>query len=349
MKKNKLYYIIPFFIALLLAILAYNFYPIHGNYDLSKYYHLMDMIRIKDAETMIYLRNDIEVFGRLFMYIISAIGNYRLLQFFPVLIFYSIMLYIIFDYYKNYTHFHSKLPLIFICLLFVTLFRFVLIASSFRYSLAYAIFILGLYLDLVKKNKKKLIKLFYILPIFIHKSTIILLLFRLLVEIKNKKMVYILFGLFTLLFFFPNIIINMLMPFKDIPFLTPIINMIYGYLVVENMPIYLQLIFRVGQTIFLIMSGILCYENTSFDQESKKYILLMILMGVFSISLFKYFTVFMRMIDFVLFMSPVILFQLFEIFQKKYKDYYPYLLLILCVFIVCGIYIQAQDFAGMFF
>lgn len=349
MKKNKLYNILPFLIALAFAILAYHFYPVNGNYDLSKYYHLMDMIKINDVETLTYLKSSIEILFRLYMYLVAAINNYRLLQFFPVLFFYSTIFYIIFDYAKM--QHHSKFSIVFVSLLFCSLFRFALIASSIRYALAYIIFILGLYLDLVKQHKSKFVKLLYILPIFIHKSSAMLLLFRLLIEIKNKKIVYLLFCLFTAVFFFPKTIISILMPLKDIPFLTPLINTIYGYLVIENVPIYLQLVFRLFQTGFFVLCAIFCYRNFKNNIHMQKYSFLLILIGVFAICLFKYFTIFMRMIDFVVFMSPIVILECLKLVRSKdkYKPYYPYFLLLLSILIVCGIYIQVMDLQGMYF
>ena len=102
MKNSKLYNIIPFIIALFFAILSYCFYPINGDYDLSKYYHLMDLIKLNDAETLMYINNYFEILFRFYMYLIAFIGNYRLLQFFPVLFLYLILCYIIFDYGKNH-------------------------------------------------------------------------------------------------------------------------------------------------------------------------------------------------------------------------------------------------------
>lgn len=348
MQKSKVYDMMPFIIAFLLAVLAYLFYPVGGNYDLSKYYHLMDMIKIDDVESIIYINNYFEILFRIYMYVISVIGNYRLFQFFPVLIFYSILLYMIFDYGKTreYSNFFIALT----CFLCIILFRFVLIVSAIRYALAYIIFAFALYLDLIKKRKGKLIKLLYILPIFIHKTSIILLLFRLLIEIKNKKIIYFIFVLFIFVFFFPELIISILVPFKNIKVIESLINMIYGYLIEENIPIYMQLIFRLIQTVFFVLCSFFCYHKVE-DVSIKKYYFMLMLIGVFTVCLFKYFTIFMRMIDFVVFMSPIVIFEILKLIynDKKLKKFYPCLLLFLGLMIGCGIYIQMLDFKEMFF
>ena len=348
MKNSKLYNIMPFIIALFFAILAYYFYPINGDYDLSKYYHLMDLIKLNDAETLMYINNYFEILFRFYMYLIAFIGNYRLLQFFPVLFLYLILCYIIFDYGKN--HGFSKLSIVIISMLCLSLFRFVLIASSIRYAIAYVIFALALYLDLIKKDKRFWVKLLYILPIFLHKTSIIFLLLRLLIEIKNKKIIYFIFGISTILFFFPNFVIEIITPFKNIKIVESLINMIYGYLIEENVPIYLQLIFRLFQTTFFTLCGVLCYLKTT-DNSMKKYYIMLVLVGIFTICLFNYFTIFMRMIDFLVFMSPIVIFECLRLIHsnEKLKLFYPLLLLLLGVFIVCGIYIQIIDFKGMYF
>ena len=348
MRKKKLYNIIPFMLALVLAILAYYFYPVGGNFDLSKYYNLMDMIKIDDIESITYINNYFEFLFKTYMYLIANVNNYRLFQFFPVLIFYSMLFYIIFDYGK--TKEYSNFFIAFVCLFCVCLFRFVLIASSIRYALAYIIFALALYLDLIKKRKGKLIKLLYILPIFIHKTSIILLLFRLLIEIKNKKIIYFIFALFIFVFFFPEVVINILVPFKNFKVIETLINMIYGYLIEENIPIYMQLIFRLIQTVFFVLCSFFCYHKTE-DVSIKKYYFMLMLIGVFTVCLFKYFTIFMRMIDFVIFMSPIVIFEILKLINsdKKLKRFYPCLLLFFGLMIGCGIYIQVLDFKEMFF
>lgn len=347
MKKDKFYFLIPIITAFILAILAYYFYPVGGNFDLSKYYYLMDMIKLNDAESLTYINNYIEIIFRFYMYLITYIGNYHLLQFFPVLIFYLLLFYIIFDYGK--TNNYSKFLVIVVFLLCLTLFRFALIASSIRYGLAYIIFAVGLYLELIKKSASKWIKLLYIFPIFIHKTSIILLLFRLLIEIKNKKIICIFFGLFTFLFFFPKTIIYFLTPFVKIKIIESLINMIYGYLVIENVPIYLQLIFRLLQTIFFGICGLFCFFNSK-DTKEKKYFFVFVLISVFSAFLFKYFTIFMRMIDFLVFMSPIVMFEFIKLIRNyKFKLLYPCLLLGLLLLMICGVYIQIRDFQDMFF
>lgn len=348
MRVSRFYKIIPFVIAFALAILAYYFYPVGGNYDLSKYYHLMDMIKINDVESIIYIKNYFEILFRIYMYIVAFIGNYRLFQFFPVFIFYLILFYIIFDYGKSKEY--SKFHILLVSLVCITLFRFVLIASTIRYALAYIIFVLALYLDLVKKCKSNWIKILYILPFFIHKTSIILLLFRLLIEIKNKKIIYFIFALFIFAFFFPELIISILVPFKNIKIVELLINMVYGYLIEESIPIYMQLIFRLFQTLFLVLGGLFCYRQIE-DAQIKKYYFMTILIGIFTICLFKYFTLFMRMIDLLVFMSPVVVFETLNTFSnnKKLKKFYPCLLLFWGLMIGCGIYIQVLDFKEMFF
>ena len=142
MRVSKFYNILPFVVVFALAILAYYFYPVDGNYDLSKYYHLMDMIKINDIESITYIKNYFELLFRIYMYMIVLIGNYRLFQFFPVLLFYSILFYIIFDYGKSKEY--SKFSIVFVSLACITLFRFVLSGSVFA-CLLFSLATLGIY------------------------------------------------------------------------------------------------------------------------------------------------------------------------------------------------------------
>ena len=97
--KKNIYLVIAFDIALALAILSYMWIP-SEEYDLYRYYSWMDnMQNLKGSKLINYLYTSRgEPLTMTYFYIISKTNNYSLLQFFPTLIVYFIIFYII--YYK---------------------------------------------------------------------------------------------------------------------------------------------------------------------------------------------------------------------------------------------------------
>lgn len=343
-KKINWYYAIPIFMALILAILAYNFIP-SEEYDLFRYYEWLNNFNIfnhKDTVNFIFGQGEFLIMS--YFYLIAKIGNYHLLQFFPVLIFYSIIFYIIFDYAKIKKY--NKKKIILVTVFFLAMFRYSFAVCVFRYSLAYSIFSLGLYLEFIKHNKV-LSKILYIIPIFIHASSILLLLFRLILQIKNKKIIISL-GIMLIFFLcFSLPILNLIELIRLPNFLSYLVSKVKLYLLNEHISLNLQYLFRIIQTLFLIFLGILCYNGK--DENLIKYNKIFIIIGIFSILIFNYYTIFMRIADFLLMLSPIILFQYLSCMDKINKRLRLILNCILIIFVVGGIRIQIPIFIGMYF
>lgn len=343
--KSFLYIFIP---ALLLACLAYCFKPFGDNVcDLTAYYGWMDkMLIFEGLDLFLYLMRAGEIIIMIYFYIIARIGNYQLLQFFPTLIFYYSMFYMIYNYAKKNKI--SKKYIFIVIILFLSLFKYIFIVSSFRYSLAYCLFALGIYFDLIEHKTEKKYKLFYILPIFIHISTIMLLFFRILFYFKEKKIFWFILGLVLLICIFPLPFIKFLALFNSLPLVSYLVNKINYYLLSEIVPIFLQYIFRIFQAIVFLIFGLIAYKINNNSKE-KDYILFYIMICIFMITTVSYYSVFMRLIDFVLFISPVVLYKLLTHSINMKKIYKICLYAMIFALIVAGIRIQVPIFINMYF
>jgi len=341
MKKKHI--IIPLTIALVLAILAYLFRPRYG-YDIYEYYTWMDkMITFNKTDLINYIfhRGEFIIMG--YMYFIALIGNYHLFQFFTTFCFYFIMFYIIFDYAKIKNIATKHLILVFI--LFCSLLKFVLVVSS-RYTLAYSIFCFAIYLEYIKGKKNFLTKFLYIIPIFIHTSGTILLLFRLILLIKEKKMRITCLMVICLITFLPNFLISFLSNFNN-PIVDFFNERIIMYLINGDAKLTIQYIFRIIQTILIFTLSIITYKN-SIQKINKPYYHIFHAICIFSIFIIGHKTLYLRFVDLILFLFPVILIDYFKL-SKNYIKFQKMILYVIFILIICGIRIQIPTFIDMYF
>ncbi|WP_391116742.1 EpsG family protein [Psychrobacillus sp. L3] len=169
-------------------------------WDLSHHYNEIDNMRIGGLEyTLTQARyNEYFVINFLF-YFISLFSSNNLLVFITIFIEYMIYTYIICDLKDKYS---KKNSIVFSInfFLFFALVNIVLSISGIRNVFAFSIASLAVYIDLFK-HKKGIIKyLLYILPIFIHPSTIIVPVVRIFVlNVKMYKFapLLVLWGLFS--------------------------------------------------------------------------------------------------------------------------------------------------------
>ena len=338
--------LIPLIFSLLFALLAYYYVPTKG-YDLYEYYSWMDKMlafNTNDLLNYIFYRGEFVIMG--YFYLIALIGNYSLAQFFPVFFIYFIMFYIIFDYGKLKNK--GIKEILFVCLTFISLFKFIFAVSSFRYVLAYSIFTLGIYFEFIKNKKNIFYKLLYIIPLFIHTSSFILIFFRLILIIKNKKLIFLLLSIFCLCMFFPNLIIYCLNLFNGIQFMDFIGGRVKMYLIDESFSITLQFIFRTIQTVLITLAGLICYYKTE-KKEYSQYFLFYFVIGLFTLSQITHYSIYMRFIDMLLFLSPIIIYDLLCYIKCKGKVMKFLVYSIILIFIIGGIRIQIPVFEQMYF
>lgn len=347
--KKIMCLILAFDFSFALAVLAYYWVP-SKEYDLSRYYTWMDNMQVFKGDILI----DYLFFSRgepitmVYFYIISLTNNYSLLPFFPTLIGYFIMFYIIIDYcqIKKY----SNKMTIFLILLFISLFKYIFLVSGIRSTFAMILCTLALYKEFIKNNQKWYIKILYLVALGIHSGIIAIIFIRILISIKRilkMKATKLVIFIVTIL----AIAILFLMLFSNqISFLNFIKEKLVSYISLKP-TISLQYVFRSLQLI--LFAGILflvwknkIYDNVYTDNMKKYYKFLQILIIICLIA-FIYYDIWIRYLDFILFLELPIIADLLASYKNKKNKEYIVLISILTIFIIGGVRIQIPIFADM--
>lgn len=313
-KKHSIVYIV--LLALLMALIAYNLNPEY-EYDLYKYKYVMEKeYSILDFGQYVQIIFDNNKFLFEFLkYIISQIGNYRLLPFIGVFTGFLIVFYTIFDYAKIKNI--SVYKAIFVILTFICILNFLDFASGIAQILAVIIAMFSFYLEYIKEKKKWYYKLLYILPGFIHASMFIAIILRILLNFNLKK--YIKFVIPLLIFYgiAGNFIAYIISPFEVIPIIGTLISKAGMYLVDRpacwdsTYGIALMLLNIFYLTIFLITSRH-NKEKGKFDE----LILLIILFNIFSV---QYYDICARFSSFAMVLMNIYFLKVFSFDIKKYN------------------------------
>ncbi len=343
--KNKIYYLIPLVLAIILGVLSYFYVPVKG-YDLFEYYSWMDkMLFFNPINLLNYIFYRAEFLIMSYFYLMALIGNKQLVQVFPTILFYFIIFYMIFDYVKVKKC--DKKCLILIIVLFLALFKYISAVSCLRYTLAFSIFALGLYLEYIKE-KKGLYKLLYIIPIFIHTSSFVLLIFRILQHPWLKKFRYLLIAMLCIVVFFPKIPIKILDALSFIPYTSFISNRMKFYLLGEYVAMNRQYLFRIIQTASILVLIIL-NKFSKKSEKNKNYYDIYLMIGLFTIIVAPFYTLFIRLSDLLLFLASVIVIDLYKDLPSYPKFFQIAVYIALLGFIAAGIKIQIPIFEDMFF
>ena len=290
-KHNVIYGIL---LALLLAMIAYNFNPKEGH-DLYRYYFEMDSYYSNiDFERFVErnMFNNTKFLFVILEFLVAQIGNNSLLQFIITFIGYAITFYIILDY--------SKLkdikPGITLCVMLIFIFTFYHInfISGLAQYLAIVVGFLGFYLEYIKGKKKWFYKLLYIIPALIHMSMILIILLRLLLcfNYKSIKKYYILALIAYALL--PSIVYQI---FSVIPSLSMIAYKINGYMLNE-VSIFAG-IYDIGTLMLLILYMYIYYTSKNkltkeLPEKFIQFVEIVLLLNIFSI---PYRSIFARILN----------------------------------------------------
>ncbi|MEE0127103.1 MAG: EpsG family protein [Clostridia bacterium] len=204
-KKHKRYYC--FLLSVMIGIICYYIVPNQGM-DISRYYEYLDEIRyLPITEALKGISSQTEIITNLFFYVISQLNNNSLVVFFSSLIYYNILFYIIIDYCKIKDLTNKQINMIIIYAM-ITIWIIPNILGI-RYAIAMVVFLLAIYLDMVKQKKNIIYKLLYILPILIHSSTILFLIMRLILLISNRKTKILIIAIIVLISATPDFIFTL--------------------------------------------------------------------------------------------------------------------------------------------
>lgn len=314
-RKHNIVYII--LLALYFAILAYNFIPDESK-DLCRYFGMMTHYKSMNIEEYmtIAFNNNKSIFIAL-MFFISHIGNYHILPFICVFIGYSIIFYMISDYAKIKQI--SVYKELFIMATFIGVFYFISFFSGLAQVLAITICALAIYLETVKNKKGLIYKILYILAFFIHSSTIVIIIFRILQKFNFKKLripIYIVFLLYALL---PTLVNNYLQIFANIPLIGNLIEKSTMYLI-DTRGIF-STVYNIALACFIIFYFII-FILTRKDVKEKigeKYCEFLEIMLVFNIASVQYSTIFIRFSFLIIILMNIYLLQILDNNKKNIK------------------------------
>lgn len=155
-------------------------------YDLYRHYEVIEQFKLSGYWTETVYDNFIII--RLIFYIISLFNYNELLPAISCIITYGIFVHIIIDF-KTRNSLGIRQIAISI-LLNLTMIPFVVVYSGVRNTMVFSILALAIYREFVEKKRNVLTYLIYLLPIFIHYATIIIIGLRILYIFVDKIFKY---------------------------------------------------------------------------------------------------------------------------------------------------------------
>lgn len=226
-KKHKRYYC--FLLSVMIGIICYYIVPNQGM-DITRYYEYLDQIRyLPITEALKGISNQTEIITNIFFYLISQLNNNSLVVFFSSIIYYNILFYIIIDYCKIKELTNKQINMIIIYAM-ITIWIIPNILGI-RYAIAMVVFLLAIYLDIVKQKKNIIYKLLYIIPILIHSSTILFLIIRLILLISNRKTKILVIAMIVLISATPDFIFTLMQNMPGVNIVESVTKSVQNYLI----------------------------------------------------------------------------------------------------------------------
>lgn len=312
-KHSKVYIVL---LALLIAIISYSFNP-KSTQDLYKYNYIMDREYsfLNFGQYLQIMFDNNKFLFEFLKYIISQIGNYRLLPFICVFIGFLIVFYTIFDYskIKNISVYKS----LFIMLTFVCILNFLDFTSGLAQILAIIITMFAFYLEYIKGKKKWYYKLLYVLPGFIHASMFIAIILRILLNFDLKK--YIKFAIPILIFYgmAGNFIAFIISPLEFIPIIGTLISKAGMYLV--ERPACWDSTYGIALMLLNIFYFAIFLITSKQNKEKEKFDELILLIILFNISSIQYYDICLRFSTFAMILMNIYLLKVLSYNIKKYN------------------------------
>lgn len=182
--------IILFFCFLAILILVFNFDPRQTiRFDINEHMKAMDIMKIKGWD---YAIHSSEYEGLYiicaYFFLIIAIGNYHFLPILPMLIEFIIFRYIIVD--RIRSDGKTTVPfkdIGFTMYIWICTYGLMLAMTGIRCVLAVSVMFLAVYRDYIKNNRGVFTWILYVIPLFIHSFSLIMVLVRVFAMVKKKN------------------------------------------------------------------------------------------------------------------------------------------------------------------
>jgi len=322
-KKHTLLYSI--LLALIFAIISYNFLPdeVHDLYryfyEMKYYYSHLDFPRYLEV-----MFSSTKIIFSFLQFIFSQIGNFHLLPFSITLIGYTLSFYMMIDFVKS-KKYPSSVAFI-ILLMFILSFYHINFISGLAQYLAIVVGFFAFYLEYIKGKKQLRYKIFYILPIFIHISMIIIPLIRFLLNFDYKRYKYKYYVVLTIYAFCPIILYKIL---SLIPSLSSIALKIDSYMLKGSHTLYTS--YDLFTLLALIIYGILFFfsYNRLKNEYSNKILDFTKIVLLFNLCSLFYRDIFSRVFN----LSLLCMCLYFSVYLSKMKMQRNVFVLLLLIFV----------------
>ena len=188
-KKWKQY--IPFHV-LFIFMTGYTYSPL-PEMDLTRYFNMVyEISKSKTLNEILKYDNDGMIVKNIIFWLIGRSGDVHLLPALSTAIVYGIAGYITCDFASSYGA-KRLIPPFF--LLQYVLLPLISVISNVRNICAFSLFVLAVYLDVIKRKRTISVGLLYIIPCFIHPSAVVLIVLRLLVLAGRRLRIFALLAL----------------------------------------------------------------------------------------------------------------------------------------------------------
>lgn len=334
-KRNIKFYI--FYLLINVSLIGYYYIPKTSN-DLFRHYIIMDYL--KDLSLIEVINNfstDPLIIKNLWFYLVSVTDNYGLLPFSAIFITYFLIANDIIDFGRK-----EKVPykLILLSILCTLLwFPIILPLSGVRFSTAIVLFFHAVFRELVLKKRDFLTICYYIIPLFLHYSIVVLIIIRLLLGVfrKSNLAFVIMLGWIALL----PIIIEMLNNL-NVPYLTNLLDKIYIYSDIHfrndtyNNFLYFVKIFI---NIFIVLLFIIIKKNLNFIYEKyENFYLYSLSLAAFCIGGIGLYSILNRYGQLTIIFLPFLIIPLIK--HLKFKLINIFAIIYFPILVIVGIYIQ---------
>lgn len=331
--KEK-YRIYLFLLVLNIALIGYYFEPYITN-DLYRHYEFIDYMKIHNLKTVFSI--DALFIKNIWFYLVGVSGLKSLLPFSAILITYYIALTDIFEYSKisNIKHTLTVNFSIFV-LIYIQL---IWVMSGIRFSIAFVLFLHGLYREFIKKERGITTYLYYLLPCFIHYSIFVLVIIRLFLLFKGVSR-YILSFILLIWGFFTEAIAELL-NLSGVSYFQGIASKIefyIGYSDTDNYSIFTNIL---KLFVSLLLTVTLLWMKKNSKAIFKKYediYLFTLYLSLFCLGGYNIFIIPDRFGFVLITLSPIVLMPFYMASKNKIIKYFAVLSFL--PIILAGIYLQ---------
>lgn len=335
---DKNYKIYIFGISFNLALIGYYYVPSVSN-DLYRHFLTMDVLKNKSfVEALFY---DPLIIKNFWFYIISKINLYNLLPFTAVLIPYYLVMKDIVKFGRN--QICNNFIIVSLTLLPIFLSGIIQPVSGVRFIFSVFMFFHGLYREFILKKNNLKTKIYYILPLFIHYSIVLLFVLKFIFNIFDRIEVKSKFILLFLLSFWGIILENNLSLIKS---LLIYLNINYINRVVQKIDLYIDFVhttpyyitdyyIKLCSAFIIIILGYILYKQNNMETYNEFY-LFGIVTSFFIVGGFNISVIVTRYGHLLLIMMPYFMILFFKYNKVGYiKAFYS---IFYIVFLFLGVY-----------